>query len=463
MNEPNEQNHALRFTDIPEGPGRIMPPILGFMNMPLVTLEKAVEPLVLIVPHIKNMVWTVKPNCENPLDNLSPDESASIMLYTLEWPLPVTSFYLILNNILGAENRVLLEPWFLYLKLFITALSKLPSERRLLYRGVKLDMSAAYPSGTLHIWWRFSSCTSSINTLESDKFLGTTGTRTLFSINCHTGKQIRQHSMYPKEDEVLLLAARQLKVVSSMNAGNGLTIIQIEEIDPLYPLLELPPANSTSAPAKPLPPPSTNKTHGAGPYRNETLMQTIRKCQSQKLNLSGQQLNDQDMNIVIKEGIIDKKYVLLDLTYNQVTQWGVRILADALRSSKCLEELIISHNSISDAGVRFLAAAVNSSILKRVDLEENDISNEGAKYLAEMLATNANLLRLSLSHNQIGNSGVNLLADVVAHHNTRLEFLNLSANQAITDECIDSLVNMMQHNGSLKKTRFASFRSFRGG
>ncbi len=451
MNWSNSQEHAHRICDVSEEHKQKMLPIQGYAKMPLVTLEKAVQPLVSIVPQVEDMVWRAKYNCKNPPDNLSPDESASIMLYTMEWPPPNDSFYIILNKTLCNEDRSVLKPWFLYLKLIITALSKIPSEHRFLHRGVKKDISAHYPQGKTFVWWRFSSCTTSVHVLENEVFLGKTGTRTLFAIDCHSGKDIRQHSMYKKEDEMLLLPARQFQVASCLDVGNSLNIIQIKEVDPPDPLLEpLPMSNaSIHVSAKSLSSSSLIKTNGL--YRNPKLEETIGKCSSRKVNLKGQQLNDQDMEIVIKQAIIDKQCMTLDLTYNEVTQRGVSILADALCSNKYLEELNISHNSISDSGVGYLASAINSSVLKRVDLAVNDISDEGAKYLAEMLATNTNLLKLSLSQNQIGNYGTNLLANVLAHRNTHLELLNLDGNRDISDESIDSLIDMMEHNRLFKK------------
>ena len=84
------------------------------------------------------------------------------MLYSMEWQPREKSFYIILNKILCDENRSLLKPWFLYLKLFITALSKLPSIHCFVHRGIKKDLSADYPPGKIFVWWGFSSCTSSI-------------------------------------------------------------------------------------------------------------------------------------------------------------------------------------------------------------------------------------------------------------------------------------------------------------
>ncbi|CAF5143328.1 unnamed protein product, partial [Rotaria sp. Silwood1] len=115
----------------------------------------------------------------------------------------------VLNETLRSKDRQNLKPWFSYLKLFLTALSRLPSERQFVYRGVKLDLSEKYPIGENVVWWGFSSCTVSINVLQSENFLGKTGERTMFNIECYSGKNIQKHSYYPTEDEVLLLAATQ--------------------------------------------------------------------------------------------------------------------------------------------------------------------------------------------------------------------------------------------------------------
>ncbi|CAF3365554.1 unnamed protein product [Rotaria sp. Silwood1] len=311
MNLANHQTDVSRFCDIAEGPERMTLPMEGYEKVPLVTLEQAIEPLLSYVSDLKRMVWVVKQRCTNPADSLSPDESASIMLYTMSWPPNKKSFYMILNDVLRHENDVLLKNWFLYLKLFVTALSKIPSERRFLHRGVKKNLSADYSPDSTKVWWAFSSCTSSVKTLESDLFLGKTGTRTLFTIDCYSGKDIYRHSMHSKEDEVLLLAASRFKVLSQLDAGNGLTVIQIKEIDPAYHFSESLSTNNTSASTISSSIISSKRTHGNGPYHNEKLEQTIKKMQSRKLDLSQEQLNDQDMEIVVNQGLIDKECIKL--------------------------------------------------------------------------------------------------------------------------------------------------------
>jgi hypothetical protein len=59
--------------------------------------------------------------------------------------------------------------------------------------------------------------------------LGKSGRRTFFSIECDSGKNIRSHSYYEKEDEVLLFPAHQFEVIGCLDQGNELEIIQLRE------------------------------------------------------------------------------------------------------------------------------------------------------------------------------------------------------------------------------------------
>ncbi|CAF3999025.1 unnamed protein product, partial [Rotaria sordida] len=236
----NKQNHNHRFSDLTGEPRQMILPIQGFEIMPLVSLEEAISPLVSLIPDVERMVWIVKQNCIDPKDGLSIDESASIMLYTMEWEPYEKSFYVALNSALRASIRERLKPWFLYLRLIINALQKLPSTDHIVYRGVESDLSGEYSRGSTIVWWGFSSCTVSIETLKNENFLGKEGIRTLFSIECDSGKNIRSHSYYAEEDEVLLLPARQFKVIDCLDQGNGIQVIQLREQQPEFPLIKLP-------------------------------------------------------------------------------------------------------------------------------------------------------------------------------------------------------------------------------
>ncbi|UJR18189.1 hypothetical protein I4U23_005090 [Adineta vaga] len=451
MSTSDQHAYALRICDTVGNSHTSVSPIAGYETAPLVSLEKAVEPLELIVPMVRNMVWIVKANCKNPSDNLSPDESASVMLYTLSWNPEDQSFYYILNAILRGEDKFRLKSWFMYLKLLMTALSKLPSERRFLYRGVRKDVVQDFSQEKFFFWWTLTSCTTSIKVLESNQFLGKTNKRTMFTIDSYTGKDIRKHSMVKKEDEVLLLPGSQFKVIAILDTGNHLNMIQIQEIDSKHSSTKSSCTNNIPTSIKSSPVILPKKAHTISNHYNATVEQAIQKCQLGKLNLSGEQLNDQDIVIISDQGIISKQCKILVLMSAAITDQGLSVLSDAIHDNQYLEELNISQNNISDVGVQYLASAMKTSALKRLDLSANDISDEGVKYLAEALQTNLKLIQLSLSENRIGNDGVKVFADILSHGNTILEMLNLSANSSIDDDTISALIAMIEHNQSLKK------------
>jgi hypothetical protein len=226
-----------RIADVGQEPLELFSPIGGYEKMPLVSLEEAVKELVHLLPAVQSHAYIAKQKCKKPADGLSQDESASIMLYTMGWKPHDECLYVALNATLRSKDREKLVPWFLYLRLFLSGLSRLPPLRETGYRGVKLDLSNEYKRGETIIWWGFSSCSTDMTVLQSELFLGKTGKRTMFAIKCESFRDIRQHSYYPQEDEILLLAATQFEVVGCLDQDN-LRIIQLKETQPPFPLLQ---------------------------------------------------------------------------------------------------------------------------------------------------------------------------------------------------------------------------------
>lgn len=119
-------------------------------------------------------------------------------------------------------------------------LSSRSTEERTIWRGVQQDLSSQYPVDKEQVWWAFSSCTRSVKLLESPSYLGKTGARTLFSIETSSGRQIRAHSYFENEDEILLPPGTYLKVIDQLNSDDGLRIIHLREVAPPFPLLTPP-------------------------------------------------------------------------------------------------------------------------------------------------------------------------------------------------------------------------------
>lgn len=339
----NDQAFASRLCSQGEEPSTEISPIESYQLAPLVSLERAVVPLESIVSELPHKISIVVCNCKASIDHLlSLDEYRSIVLYTQAWYPSEESFYHYLNSTLRSKDSKKLRPWFMYLRLCITALSKLPSEQRFLYRGVRETLVDKYQQGKSFFWWQFTSCTTSIDVLKDDSFLGTSGERTIFTINAFTGKSISKYSEIKNENEVILLPGCHFQVESILDAGNNLHIIQLKELEPHNSLAAVLNHNGTLVLPK--------KTTNFGSFKNPILENLIEKCQSRKLDLMGQQLSYQDMFIISQKGIVDKQLKSLNLTCTGITSDTMSILSDAIRDNRTLEEINISQNTISEIG-----------------------------------------------------------------------------------------------------------------
>jgi hypothetical protein len=234
-------------------------------------------------------------------------------------------------------------------------------------------LSKDYQKGNKIVWWAFSSCTDSIEVLEKPYFLGKTGDRTLFIIDCYSGKDIRDHSSFLKENEVLLPPARQFLIGSSLDAGNDLHIVQLQEIQPAFPLIdigEVPVANASSSisldqvklmpfSVNALPPKTTQpKPISLSPPQdpNPDLERDIARVQPRSnMNFDGKRLTDRDMRIVVDQAIAEKQCRVLSLQNNELTSQGISTLAMGVRESTGLEELNLSNNRLSDQDLLLLA------------------------------------------------------------------------------------------------------------
>ena len=234
--EPNQKDRQSLYID-------------GYAQISADSIENAILPLEEILPKIREQTQQAVMDVTNrneiaTKNKLTINEKAAIYLYTMAWEDNQISLYSLLNQKLRtARNSEQMQPWLGFFKLFFMALIKLPSIEETVWRGIKLDLSNDYTSGQEILWWSVSSCTESIDILQSDHFLGQDGPRTLFSIECFRGKLITPFSAYPAENEILLLPGTKLQVVSKMALAQHLHIIHLKEILLANPYLELPMTN----------------------------------------------------------------------------------------------------------------------------------------------------------------------------------------------------------------------------
>ena len=219
-----------------------LPPIVEYAEEPLLPLAEACAPLVSIIENLTPYIeQALKDTPQVPSDGLTVDESASIRLYTIEWEAPYQSLYLMLNSALESVDRNDLRPYFKYLKLLLTALTRLPCvPQQTVWRGITKDLSKDFPCEKSVIWWKFASCTTTMAVLNNNMYFGDQGPRTLFSIDTINGRMIRDHSHFANEDEIILLPGTQMIVKSQLNPAPDLHIIHLKQLVPKKPLLEVP-------------------------------------------------------------------------------------------------------------------------------------------------------------------------------------------------------------------------------
>jgi hypothetical protein len=129
--------------------------IEGYGDMPLLSLKLSVENLERMISKAVQNASTAIERSITPANGLSQDESAAICLYTMDWKPNDQSLCARLNLALRSKDRSEVFPYFFYLKLFLSALWKLKSVKKTIWRGVKADLSGQYPIGRTFVWWGF--------------------------------------------------------------------------------------------------------------------------------------------------------------------------------------------------------------------------------------------------------------------------------------------------------------------
>jgi len=209
----NKRNESVR-----------LPPVYGFHCQDLVSLEEALQPLEPYIKELSRYVKIAKKNCRFPNDDhLSKDQSASIYIYTMEWG--EQTLYRVLNKTLRAENRQALTIWFPYLKLFDSALDLLSNVKESIWRDVPLDIGKNFTKNQIFTWWTVSSCSSSVNVIET--FLQNKSNSTLFLIEAVNGKNVSGYTEFG-------VKANPLKRVDGSHIVH---LIEINDEDDRQPLL----------------------------------------------------------------------------------------------------------------------------------------------------------------------------------------------------------------------------------
>jgi uracil DNA glycosylase len=205
-----------------------IPPITGILAEPVRSLADATRDLERALPGLARLVaHTLGYADRQAAAGLSRDEIAALHLYTL-----ASAFYKQLNAALRAPDRRAITPYRAYLRLFLSALARLPRTNTPLYRGVARDLRRDYAEGRVITWWGVSSCTPKIEVARA--FLGANGRRVLFEVHAHRAVSIRRFSAYTQEEELVLAPGTPLRVDRVVDQAGGLSVVTLREESTLH-------------------------------------------------------------------------------------------------------------------------------------------------------------------------------------------------------------------------------------
>jgi hypothetical protein len=189
-------------------------PICGYKDRKLKSLEEAVESIA-----ESRLVENIREHAKKATQ-LTVNESAAIYLYTMDTPL-----YETLNRVLRFENPPDLIPWFDFLKLFITAVEKLPSHKTTVWRGLAKVKASNFIEGQMFTWWNVNSCSMYVSVAAGF----TCDMGVLFCINNIYSKDIRTYSARDEEEEVVLMPGTRLRVKDKTYDVHHVPVVHLEE------------------------------------------------------------------------------------------------------------------------------------------------------------------------------------------------------------------------------------------
>uniref|UniRef100_H3CG38 Leucine rich repeat containing 34 n=1 Tax=Tetraodon nigroviridis TaxID=99883 RepID=H3CG38_TETNG len=180
------------------------------------------------------------------------------------------------------------------------------------------------------------------------------------------------------------------------------------------------------------------------------------------LNLSGskgmkrvQRLDDRDALAVSKCLKNNRRVTGLDVSYNNITDEGLRHLADLLRGDSTLNFLDLRFNECQADSAAVLAKILQGNrTLFSLRLSGNKIGDRGGTQLATMLQVNDSLMELELSACDLGIHSVMMLAHVL-RSNRSLRCVDFSQSLLIShqEEWLVHVSNMLVVNSTLLELR----------
>ena len=142
-----------------------------------------------------------------------------------------------------------------------------------------------------------------------------------------------------------------------------------------------------------------------------------------------------------------KTLKIINLSYNNISDGGIKCISDGLKENNTLEELDLGENSFSVAGLRYLLNSLEkNNTLKLLSVSGNKkIGDVGAEIISKFLMVNKTLTHLYLYDSNIGDLGASFLKDALKTKNNTLIFLELFGNN-IDKSIVDEIEGYLERN-----------------
>ena len=136
---------------------------------------------------------------------------------------------------------------------------------------------------------------------------------------------------------------------------------------------------------------------------------------------------------------------------NPIGDKGLQTIFNSLKQNNSLEILVVSHCNMTDVGVPSLAEAmnINTITLERLFISGNPIGDKGLQTIFNSLKQNNTLKSLNVYCCDMTDAGVPSLAEAM-NINTTLKELYVSGNDAITDNGLTCLVEVLSRSSRLE-------------
>ncbi|CAF3490685.1 unnamed protein product [Rotaria socialis] len=223
MIDSMQSSHAVknfRFIDDEYNP-QLFPTVNEYLVNELLTLEQCLESFVTRIDRLDQIIQIAKENCHFPCEHyLTHDESAAIFLYTIEWD--GTNLYQLITQDFRSQEQSTSKLWFPYLKLFYTAIDKLPNVHTNVWRIIPENMRKELNKNDEFICWSITSCSSSIDVIREFSGIGSR----LLMIETVTGKNISKYSNSPDQHEVILCPGTRFRFLKS-NLPDPMPLVDI--------------------------------------------------------------------------------------------------------------------------------------------------------------------------------------------------------------------------------------------